>query len=100
MRALAQGWLASWHVQVVSFVLAAFAYALLLRFVLVLLAVPEAGPTRLLARLTDPILRPVSAITPRVVPRPIVIVFAFAWLFALRLLLAFAATIAGLRSAL
>jgi hypothetical protein len=97
---LAQGWLASWHVQALSYLLAAFAYALLARLMLLLFAVPAAGPVRLLVRLTDPILRPVAAITPRVVPPTIVIVFAFAWLFAARLLLAFAATIAGLRSAL
>jgi hypothetical protein len=100
MLAPSHAWLAAWHVQTLNLLLAAMAYALLVRLILSGVVRSGAWPVRLLSVLTDPILRAVGAITPRVVPPPIVIVFAVAWLFAARLLLAFAATIAGLRSAL
>jgi hypothetical protein len=100
MMAPSQAWLAAWPIQALNVLLAAMAYALVARLILWGVVGYGPWPARLLRGLTDPILRPVAAITPRVVPPPIVIVFAVAWLFAARLLLAFGATIAGLRSAL
>ena len=100
MMAPSQAWLTAWPIQALNILLAAMAYALMARLLLSGVVGNGAWPVRLLSSITNPILRPVAAITPRVVPPPIVIVFTVAWLFAARLLLAFGATIAGLRSAL
>jgi uncharacterized protein YggT (Ycf19 family) len=100
MLAPSQAWLAAWHIQAINIFLAAMAYALVVRLLLSGVVRNDLWLARLLAAITNPIIRPVAAITPRVVPPPIIIVFAVAWLFAARLLLAFGATIAGLRSAL
>jgi uncharacterized protein YggT (Ycf19 family) len=100
MMAPSHAWLAAWPVQALNILLAAMAYALVARLLLSGIVSNGAWPARLLSSITNPILRPVAAVTPRVVPPPLVIVFAVAWLFAARLLLAFGATIAGLRSAL
>jgi hypothetical protein len=55
---------------------------------------------RTLNRITDPVLAGVGAITPRIVPLPLVIVIAVVWLAALRLALFIAVTAKGIRLAL
>jgi YggT family protein len=52
---------------------------------------------RALGRLTGPVVAGVAAITPRVVPLPLVIVFALVWLVTLRLALFIAVTARGIR---
>jgi hypothetical protein len=42
---------------------------------------------RVLAAATNPIVRTVGAITPRVVPSPLVVLFAIMWLLSARILL-------------
>jgi uncharacterized protein YggT (Ycf19 family) len=38
-------------------------------------------------QITDPVLAPVRAITPRIVPEPVIYLFCFLWLFALRIVI-------------
>jgi YggT family protein len=88
-----------WYYHIPDLVLAVSIYLLIARLALALVwrADGGAGPLRALARVTDPVLAGVAAITPRVVPLPLVIVFALVWLVALRLALFIAVTARGIR---
>jgi hypothetical protein len=79
--------LSSWYLQGPSFVLAAFIYLLLARLVLAPLLPMKNPVMRVLAAVTNVVVKPVAAITPRVVPSPLVVVFAIMWLLSARILL-------------
>jgi uncharacterized protein YggT (Ycf19 family) len=86
-----------WSLQLPSLILATLIYLLLGRLILSF-AVSAGNPVmRLLTALTDPVLVPVGAITPRVVPPATVIVFAVAWLAAARVALLWVAMARGVR---
>jgi hypothetical protein len=76
-----------WYLHLPSLVLAVLIYLLLGRLVLSLFLGSERGAMRVLAAVTDPVVRTVGAVTPRVVPSSLVIVFAIVWLLSLRILL-------------
>jgi uncharacterized protein YggT (Ycf19 family) len=80
-------YLSYWYLHLPSLVLAAFIYLLLGR--LVLAAFLDAGNPlmRVLTAVTEPVVRIVGAITPRVVPSALVIIFAILWLLSARILL-------------
>ena len=80
-----------WIYQLPNLVLAALMYTLLGRFLLSLFFEPHSDKViwRVFAQVTDPIIAAVSAITPRVVPDRVVVLFAFVWLFLLRIALFF-----------
>jgi uncharacterized protein YggT (Ycf19 family) len=78
---------AYWYLYLPSLVLAVFVYLLLARLVLSPFLHAENVTMRLLAAVTDPVLKPVGAITPHVVPFPLVIVSAIVWLSSARILL-------------
>ncbi len=76
-----------WYLDLPSLVLAVFIYLLLGRLVLSPFLRGESPVMRVLAVVTDPVVRTVGAITPRVVPSSLVIVFAIMWLLSARILL-------------
>jgi hypothetical protein len=80
-----------------SLVLATLIYLLLARFVLSLLLPADHALARTIATLTNPVVRPVGFITPRVIPPVLVVLCTAAWLLAARLLLHQAASVVGMR---
>jgi YggT family protein len=92
-------YLAHWYYHVPDLILAALVWLLIARLVLDLL--PGRGSDNLLVRLvvrvTEPILKSVGVITPRLVPPVGVIVFAAAWLLAARIALFVAVSATGVR---
>jgi len=76
-----------WYFHGPSLLLAALIYLLLARLVLSLLLGGENLVMRALAAITDPVVKAVGAITPRVVPSALVVVFAIMWLLSARILL-------------
>ena len=93
------GFLAHWYYHVPDLILAALIWLLMGRLVLSL--VPGlAGDTivsRFLGAATNPVLKGVGAITPRLVPAGLIIVFAVAWLLAARIALFVAVSATGVR---
>lgn len=91
--------LAHWYYHVPDLTLAALIWLLIGRLVLDLL--PGRGSDNLLVRLvvgvTEPILKTVGVITPRVVPPIVVIVCAATWLLAARIALFVAVSATGVR---
>lgn len=79
--------LSYWYFYGPSLLLAALIYLLLARLVLSLLLKEENAVMRVLAAITNPVVRTVGAITPRVVPFSLVVVFAIMWLLSARILL-------------
>jgi hypothetical protein len=79
----------NWYVQAPSLMLAALSYLLLARLALDLAfgARGDNAAFRVLRGLTSPIVRAVGAITPRVVPVPLVAGCAVLWIFAARIVL-------------
>jgi uncharacterized protein YggT (Ycf19 family) len=76
-----------WYLNLPSLVLAAFIYLLIGRLLLSLFLRSQSPLMRVLAVVTNPVVRAVGAITPRVVPGSLVIVFAIMWLLSARILL-------------
>jgi len=94
--------LAHWYFHVPNLVMAALVWLLVGRLLLapILSRYGESIAGRVLRGLTDPVLRVVGAVTPRVVPAALVVVFAIVWLTAARLVLFAAVTATGVRLAL
>jgi hypothetical protein len=80
---------ASWQLQIPSWILALITYLLLARLLVVLTlgAHSQGLLVRAIARLTNPVVRAVGAITPRVVPDALIIACAIFWVLALRIAL-------------
>jgi hypothetical protein len=76
-----------WYLHLPSLALALFIYLLLGRLILSPLLGADNAVMRALAAVTDPVVKTVGAITPRVVPSSLVIVFAVMWLLSARILL-------------
>ena len=91
--------LAYWYYHIPDLILAALILLLLARLILALIwrADSDKLMVRVLERVTDPVLKGVAAITPRVVPQGLVIVFAVVWLVTARLALFIAVTARGVR---
>jgi hypothetical protein len=83
----ADSFLTHWYFHLPNLVLAAATYTLIGRWILALFFRRRADTTimRVFARVTDPILDAVAVITPRIVPRGLLVVFALVWLTALRM---------------
>lgn len=81
------GFFSYWYLHLPSLVLALLIYLLLGRLLLSLLLGTDSLVMRVLAAVTDPVVKTVGAITPRVVPSALVIVFAIMWLLSARILL-------------
>jgi hypothetical protein len=78
-----------WLFQVPNFLLAAAIYTLLGRYVLSIFFRPDSTAViwKVFCQVTDPIVNAIGAITPRVVPPPIVVLFAVVWLMMARIAL-------------
>jgi uncharacterized membrane protein len=81
------GFLTYWYLHMPSLVLAALIYLLLGRLVLTPFLHPDNPVMRVLNAVTGPVVKGVGAITPRVVPSVLVVVFAIIWLLSARILL-------------
>jgi hypothetical protein len=91
--------LAHWYYHLPNLLLVLWTWLLIVRLVLSL-AMAEGrrhGAVRLLVALTDPVLKAVGAITPRLVPRSIAMTFAIVWLLAARIALFVAVSAKGVR---
>ena len=73
--------------QLPNLLIAMAMYSVLARFILSLFMRPDQVMLKVFTQVTEPVLAPVRVITPRIVPEPVIYVFAFLWLFALRILL-------------
>jgi YggT family protein len=87
-----------WYFHLPNYALAALMYTILGRLILSIIFPPESDNYiwRAFCRLTDPIIDLVGLITPKAVPRPIVMMFTFVWLIVLRFALFAALSGAGL----
>ena len=79
--------LTHWHFYLSNIVLAALIYLLLARLVISLALPADNALARYVRFVTDPLVKPVAALTPRVVPAPIVVGFAITWLLVARIIL-------------
>jgi uncharacterized protein YggT (Ycf19 family) len=79
--------LSYWYFQGPSLLLAALVYLLVVRLILGPLVSADTPLMRVLAAITNPVMKAVGAITPRMVPTALVIVFAIMWLLSARILL-------------
>jgi uncharacterized protein YggT (Ycf19 family) len=94
-----QTFFAHWYFHVPNFLLAAAIYTLIGRYVLSLFfgATSDRVILRVFATVTDPILRAVASVTPRLVPPGLVLISALVWLLALRMALFLGFALAGFR---
>ena len=88
---------APWYYHGPNLILAALIWLLIGRLVLSLLLGRGNAVVRLIEVVTSPVLTAVGAITPRLVPAGLVIVFAIAWLLAARIALFVAVSATGVR---
>jgi hypothetical protein len=79
--------LSYWYLHVPSLLLTALIYLLLARLILGALLRADNPAMRVLAAVTNWVVKPVGAITPRVVPAAVVVVFAIMWVLSVRILL-------------
>lgn len=81
--------IAYWYFHLPNMILAAAIYTLIGRYLLMMFFRGKEDRTiiRVFASITDPILKGVAAITPRIVPSGLILVFAIVWLMALRMAL-------------
>jgi len=87
-----------WYFRVPDLVLAALVYLLLARLVLSLILDRANVAMRTLAAVTGPVVTAVGAITPRIVPPALVLLFAIVWLLAARIVLFQVAMAIGMRA--
>jgi uncharacterized protein YggT (Ycf19 family) len=78
-----------WLYQAPNLILAMLMYTIIGRFLLSLAFPPDSDRViwRVFKQVTDPVLGAVAAITPVSVPERLIYLFAFIWLFALRVVL-------------
>jgi len=80
-----------WYFHLPNLILAALMYTALGRFALTFIFDPESPNYiwRFFVRITDPVIKLVSYVTPRAVPALFVLLFTVIWLFAARVFLLF-----------
>ncbi len=96
---LGRSLLTHWYYHIPDLIMAALIYLLIGRLILSLVVGQsrDIAILRLLNAVTDPLLKGVGAVTPRVVPVGLVIVVAMAWLLAARLALFMGVAATGAR---
>lgn len=89
---------AYWYFHLPNLVLAAAMYTLIGRLLLSIFFAPGSGAViwRVFVQITDPIVRLAGAVAPRIVPPPLLVVFAIVWCLALRMTLLVLLTMYGL----
>jgi YggT family protein len=95
----AQSFITYWYFHVPNLLMAALIYTLIGRYLLSLMFSrnPDAVILKVFASVTDPILKLVRLVTPRIVPNGLVMVFAIVWLMAARLFWFLTCVAAGMR---
>ncbi len=94
-----QSFLTYWYFHIPNLLMAALIYTLIGRYLLTLFfrRNPDVVILKVFAGVTDPVLKAVRWITPAVVPNGLVMVFAIAWLMALRLFWFLTCVAAGMK---
>lgn len=92
-----QSLFAHWYFHLPNLILTVLMYALIGRYILSLFLPADAVVVRIFSGVTNPLVRGVGAITPRVVPAGGVIVFGIVWLFAARIALFLGLVLMGFR---
>ncbi len=94
---VSDGFFAQWYFHLPNYLLAAAIYTLIGRYLLSVFfgQTSDRVVMKVFRSVTDPILDAVAVVTPRIVPRGLLIVFAIAWLMALRLVLFIGLALAG-----
>lgn len=90
---------AHWYFHLPNMVLAALIYTLIGRYLLSLFFGLDSDKVvmKVFRSVTDPVIDIVGAITPRIVPRGLILIFSIIWLFALRMMLFIGFALAGLK---
>lgn len=83
------GPLAQWQFQVPNAILIAAVYLMIVRCLLSLVVAADGDNFvwRLVRSVTDPVVRPIGFVTPRIIPTGLLPVLAIAWLLGARILL-------------
>ncbi len=94
-----QSFFAHWYFHVPNLIMAAMIYTLIGRYVLELVFSnrQDAVILRVFRTVTDPVVKTVRFVTPRIVPDGVVVVFAMAWLMAVRIFWYLTCVAAGMR---
>ena len=95
-----QSFVAHWYFHIPNLIMVALMYTLVGRYILALLFDNDSVIVRVLSSITNPVLKAVGAITPRIVPAGVIIVFAIVWLFVARVALFFGLALMGVRPVL
>ena len=93
-----QSLFAHWYFHIPNLILAALTYATVARGILSALLREDRLIMRVFNSVTNPVLSIVSAITPRIVPFGLLIVFAVVWLLVARIALLFTFAVLGIRT--
>ena len=92
------GTVAHWSLEIAGFALALLTYLLLGRLLLDVTRLPrDRAIVRLVRRLTDPVIRAIGAITPRLVPAALLTPCALVWVLAVRVALVQVGALLALR---
>jgi hypothetical protein len=91
----ARGLWAYWYLTVPNMILAALIYLLIARCILSFVLRDSNIVMRVLSVATGAAFVPVAAVTPRLVPKAVVIVFAIVWLYLIRMALSVATPFIG-----
>jgi YggT family protein len=88
-----------WYFHLPNLVLAALVYTLIGRYLLELMFArkPDATILTVFRQITDPVVRLVRVVTPRIVPDGLTVVLAIVWLMALRMFLYLTVIAAGVK---
>jgi YggT family protein len=92
-----QSFFAHWYFHIPNLILAALIYTLIGRYILSLFLSNDKVIMRVFSSVTDPVVRAVGAITPRIVPHGVLLLFAIVWLFAARIALFLGLALMGFR---
>src|SRR5262245_3178410 len=87
----------NWYYHLPDLLLAVASYLVVARLLLSVLPIGQGFIVRTLGVLTAPVVAPVGAITPRLVPPPVLLLAVVAWLSAARVILRAGMAATGLR---
>jgi hypothetical protein len=87
----------NWYYHLPDMLLAAASYLVVARLLLSPFPIGQGFIVRTLSALTAPVVAPVAAITPRLVPPPVLLLAVVAWLYAARVILRAGIAATGLR---
>lgn len=89
--------MANWYYHLPDMLLAAASYLVVARLLLLPLPIGQGLVDRALRALTAPVVAPVAAVTPRLVPPAMLLLAVLAWLYAARIILRAGIAATGLR---